>query len=293
MRLTLHLVTPRDFVAFAAALREARLGRFERELGKHAPGVDPVELTARALAVAGDRPRLRAEYFAALGEDPRTPPGVIRPWILWQAIQAHAELVHAPPSGTWGYFGSPAFVPVQKWLRRMPSVDGDPRHYLVRRYLSAFGPASSADVASWSGVTNLRSALTALEPGLRRFRDEGGRLLFDLRRAKLAAGDEPAPVRFLPKWDTSILGYAPPERRRILPERHRKTVIKVNGDVAQTILVDGLIAGIWEIERARGGATLHLSPFGRLARDSRAELEDEGERLLRFVDPDARSYAVR
>ena len=52
------------------------------------------------------------------------------------------------------------------------------------------------------------------------------------------------------------------------------------------------IAGTWDVERKRGGATLRLSPFGRLEREARAELEDEGERLLQFVDPDAKSYAV-
>jgi len=292
MRLTLHIVTAADYPYLAVAFREPRTERFARELAKHAPDLDPVEITARALARMGDRPRRRAEYFAAVGEDPSARPAVLRPWLIWMAIQAHGDLVHVPPSGTWGYFGSPSFVPAPIWLRQLPAVDGDARVQLVRRYLSAFGPASAADLASWSGARNLRPALQALEPDLRLFRDESSRLLYDLRRAPLLEPDTPAPVRFLPKWDTSIMGYAPPERWRILPERHRKTVIKVNGDVAQTFLVDGFIAGTWDVERKRGGATLRLSPFGPLRRDVRAELEDEGERLLRFVEPDAGSYSV-
>jgi hypothetical protein len=185
------------------------------------------------------------------------------------------------------------FIPASKWLRRALEPSDAPAVHLVRRYLTAFGPASTADLSSWSGAKGLRPALDALEPELRRFRDEGGRLLYDVRRGRLVDGDAGAPVRFLPKWDASIMGYAPPERWRILPERHRKTVIKVNGDVAQTFLVDGFIAGVWEIERKRSSATLRLSPFGRLTRDARAELEDEGERLLHFYEPDVRSYAIR
>ena len=59
-------------------------------------------------------------------------------------------------------------------------------------------------------------------------------------RAPLPDPDLPAPVRFLPKWDNVLLGFA--DRTRVLPERHRKTVIRMNGDVAQT--VDGFVAGI-------------------------------------------------
>ena len=70
------------------------------------------------------------------------------------------------------------------------------------------------------------------------------------RPACAAAGSGlPAPVRFLPKWDNVLLGFA--DRTRVLPERHRKTVIRMNGDVAQTFLVDGFVAGIWRVEGGR------------------------------------------
>jgi hypothetical protein len=195
----------------------------------------------------------------------------------------------------WGHFGSPLFAPARSWLSAVNArrVDGDPRVHLVRRYLAAFGPASFADLNSWSHARNLRPALEQLEPHLRRFRDEAGRLLLDLKRAPLVDGDAHAPVRFLPKWDCAILGYSPPERWRILPERYRRRVIAVNGDVRQTFTVDGLIAGSWEVERARHATTLVLQPFARLPRGIGAELDAEAAALLRFVEPDATSYAVR
>jgi hypothetical protein len=293
MRMTLHIVTAHDYPVFADVFRDDRVARFTRELAKHAPDLDAGTVAKRALAAIGDRIASRAEYFDAVGEDPRTPTGDVRRWMFWVALQTYGNLVHVPPSGMWGHFGSPQFAPARIWLRHRPAVDGDPRVHLVRRYLAAFGPASSADLGSWSNARDLRAALAELEPELRHFRDESGRLLYDLRRAPLPDGHTPAPVRFLPKWDTSILGYAPPERWRILPERHRRTVIGKNGDVAQTFLVDGLIAGTWDVALARGTATLRLSPFGRLSKDIRSELADEGERLARFVQPEARSIAVR
>ena len=56
----------------------------------------------------------------------------------------------------------------------------------------------------------------------------------------------------------------------MLPERYRKAVIAVNGDVAATIL--GVVAGTWAVERKRREAIL---------------------RLVRFVEPDARVHGVR
>ena len=65
----------------------------------------------------------------------------------------------------------------------------------------------------------------------------------------------------------------------MLPEAHRKTVIRVNGDVAQTFLVEGLVAGTWRVEDGRVVA----EPFGTLSRSVQRELEDEAGRLEAFL----------
>jgi Winged helix DNA-binding domain len=72
---------------------------------------------------------------------------------------------------------------------------------------------------------------------------------------------------------------SPPERVRILPEHYRKTVIRTNGDVLPTFLIDGFVAGSWSVVRKR----LKLEPFEPLPRGVRAELGAEGERLLAFL----------
>ena len=89
----------------------------------------------------------------------------------------------------------------------------------------------------------------------------------------------PAPIRFLPKWDSSLLAYAPPERERILPDRFRKTVIKPNGDVVPTVLVDGFVAATWDVGAKRD---LTITPLRKLTKGERAEIDDEGERLVEF-----------
>ena len=60
-----------------------------------------------------------------------------------------------------------------------------------------------------------------------------------------------------------------------------------------SFLVDGVVAGLWTIERAKDKATLRLEPFARLPRGAQRELVDEGEQLLRWIEDDATSFAVR
>ena len=63
--------------------------------------------------------------------------------------------------------------------------------------------------------------------------------------------------------------------------------------MAATILVDGFVRGAWKVEKAKGTATLVIEPFASLTKQNRAALEGEGERLARFVEAEAKAYAVR
>ena len=66
-----------------------------------------------------------------------------------------------------------------------------------------------------------------------------------------------------------------------------------SAEVYQTFLVDGMVAGRWRTVARPKEAVLELHPFGRLRRADRAALAEEGERLIRFIAPDARTHAVR
>ena len=186
---------------------------------------------------------------------------------------ALGRLERTPESALWGFRGSPAFAPAEHELAPQPEAGA----YLVRRYLAAFGPATRADLSQWSGVP-VRDLTPGLEQvKLRTFRDERGRELLDLPRAPLAPADAVAPPRLLPRWDELLLAHA--DRTRVLPEEYRKTVIKKNGDVLQTFLVDGFVAGLWREERGR----VVLEPFKSIPRTARRELEDEARRLEEWL----------
>jgi winged helix DNA-binding protein len=261
MRTTLHVVSRADYWTMSSARLPSRLERFAR--------FDLDELVGRLVALEPG-PRLRERWYETI-EDLDVKPD--ERWPLWGTVLTHARLVHAPPSGFFGFRGSAALVPATGEPPEAPMAR------LVRRYLGAFGPASVDDVSSWSGLRTplVRAGLEGLK--LRRFRDEKGRQLVDLPRAPLPDPETTAPVRFLPRWDSSLLAHAPPERERILPEHHRRTVIRPNGDVLPTFLVDGFVAGTWRVEKKH----LRLEPFEPLRRRLRAEVEAEGRRVVEFL----------
>lgn len=275
MRATLHIVTARDYLAYAGLLLRRRVAWAEKELARH-PGDTHVErLVDELLAHAGERPRTRPELLELLGQ-PKLVVDERRPWLVWHLLAARAELVHGPSSSRWKKnTAGGTFVPAATWLGSEGGGDGAAPH-LVRRYLAAFGPATRADVAEWTGLTigMLEPAFAQLE--LRRFHDERGRELLDLRRAPLPPASSEAPPRFLPRWDSALLAHS--DRSRILPDRYRKAVIRRNGEVQQTFLVDGFVAGTWRVD----GGRVVLEPFERLGRDVRLDLQKEARALAAF-----------
>jgi DNA glycosylase AlkZ-like len=197
----------------------------------------------------------------------------------WRGARVRANVVHAPESALWstpreGLFGT--YVALEE-PERFDSIEA--RIELVRRYLAAFGPATPQDFRAWAmmRMTEVKPAFDRLASELRAFRDEHGRQLFDVPRAPLPDAETPAPVRFLPRWDNALLAHV--DRTRILPEAHRKKVIRMNGDVAPTFLVDGFVAGTWSVEGGRVAPT----PLAKLPRAATLELEEEARLLEEFL----------
>ena len=268
MRGTLHLITERDYGMFFAALTDMRAWADDEslELG--------TRLAPEVRAMFDDGPLTAQQVLERMATEHRIDDELTRRR-TWFVARKTGHLLHAPETALFTARPQALFAPVAVPASFETTLA---RAELVRRYLAAFGPASRADLADWSGmrVSDLADALDSLEP-LRRFRDERGRELLDLPRAPLPDAGTPAPVRFLPKWDNVLLGFA--DRTRVLPEEYRKTVIAKNGDVAQTFLVDGVVAGTWRQEKGK----VKLAPFAPLPRAVRLEAEDEAARLAEFL----------
>jgi len=264
MRQTLHLVTRRDYGLIRAALSETNFPWESGQAKRLAPAIR---------ALAADGPVDKADAIAYV-ERQHGLKGY-EASRAWRYARVQGHVVHHHETALWNARATGRFVAYDEPDEHVPV---EARAEMLRRYLAAFGPASRRDIVAWSmmHVPEIQAALDLLEP-LRRFRDEFGQELLDLPRAPLPRPDVPAPVRLLPKWDNVLLAFK--DRTRILPEEFRKTVIRMNGDVAPTFLVDGIVAGTWRIEEGR----VVTEPFGPLPRAARRELDEESARLQAWL----------
>jgi len=292
MRGTLHLVSARDFYAFAVATQDLQRGAWNRlQIGQ---GVDP-KVVARVATAFAKRPRAKEEVLAHLGERVGKL-GEDFGWLIWRFVSAHADLVSAPPGGRWDYGGTDApYVAARHWMKgngSRPTEDAALEH-LVRRSLAAFGPLTLVDIAKFAGQVpaRIRPALERLAPALATFADEQRRTLYDLRGAPHPSAETAAPVRFLPRYDELLIAYQ--HRDRVMPERHRGNVYSKNAIVEAVVMVDGFGAGIWALERTKTDAIVRVRPFSKLAPKDKTEVLAEGEQLARFMAPEAKTHGVR
>ena len=292
MRATLHLVSAREYPAYSLATMDGRFGAWRPPGGPVL--MDLERMHADVMKFAAKTPRTREEIEGRVAahlpksaaKDER-----LRNWFVWAAV-ATSGLVWEPAGARFEHRQLARHIAPPAKLRRAPKPDAA-YDLVVRHHLAAFGPASVADIASWSSVRvpHIRAALARIKD-LARFRDERGRELFDLKKAPRPPADTPAPARYLARFDAAILGHDAAERTRILPAQYKKQVI-FSAEVWTTFLVDGFVAGRYKLSSTRKEALLELQPFTPLRRSDRAALVAEGEKLVRFYYPEQCRHGVK
>ncbi len=213
MRSTIHLVSADDCLLLRPLMQPVLDREWPRHQ-EHGPvlrGVDFEPVLAFVRPLLAERPHTGPRLRTALAD--RFPEQDAA--ALAYACRCLLPLVQVPPRGIWGQSSQVTSTTAESWLRRplapAPSIDD-----VVLRYLAAFGPATPADVATWSRLTGVREVLDRLRPQLRAFRDGDGRELFDLPDAPRPDPDTPAPPRFLPEYENLLLSHA--DRTRVIAE---------------------------------------------------------------------------
>jgi hypothetical protein len=285
MRATIHLMARQDYITFRPVIQPVLTAGFER-IFKDAKHYDAAKIVAAARACFDAKPcnfvELRAQLVKQFPKLDERGMGYI--------VRMHLPLILIPKAGSdWAYPAQADFVVADSWLGEPVKTD-TAAHAFALRYLAAFGPASVQDFQNWTGLGAMKTVFEELRPKLRTFRDERGRELFDLPNAPRPSADDEAPIRFLPEYDHVLLGYA--ERTRIIADAHRPALQTKNLIVPAIFLVDGFIAGLWTVDLKKGVARLQVKPLITLSKPVKAALTQEGERLLQFVEPDAKAHAV-
>ena len=276
MRNTIHLVTTRD----ALGLKPVFMPLGERGYMRGSPwGRDMRDADMAAIRRAGseimaERPRTIAELAKLLAQRFPQHDGPAMAY----GVRYMEALVFTPPRGVWGGRGLVTLTTFASWLGQQPGPAFAVED-LARRYLSAFGPASAADMRAWSGLA-VRDVFERMRPSLKVFRDEQGAELFDLPRAPRPDPEISVPVRLLPDFDNILLGHA--DRTRILPPGKHLGMFSSNGVMQGSVLIDGFVRAMW----VPANSALVITPFEKpIPKAERLAVVEEALLLADFLNP--------
>lgn len=272
MRCTIHTVATSDYWSICAGIRSSRREWWER-IARSRKMVDiPHDRLADLMRTElADGPRTSAELIAAMDRV-----GLAKP--LWEGAGLWVDMVRVPPSGTWERRRADRFGLAEQWIPSTDDVsEADGLRLLLTRYLGAFGPATLTAAASWSGVPRRRLEPVAAAMELIGYRDESGAAMLDLAGAPLPDPATPAPVRFLPTWEATLLAHC--RHAGILPEEFRAAIFHTkNPQSVGTVLVDGSVAASW----AWRNDHVEVDELRPLTATERRRVAHEAEQLTAF-----------
>ena len=196
-------------------------------------------------------------------------------------LATEGRIVRARPLGTW-VSSQYRWTRTADWIGGLPDLDeGEARTELVRRWLLAFGPGTTEDIAWWTKWTKtaVRAALAGAG-AVAVTTDTGDDAEapawvapddLDDTPAALAAPDGVDPVSVLPGLDPTVMGWT---HRTWYLGPHRAPLFDRNGNAGPTVWVGGRAVGAWS-QVADGTVVTHL-------------LEDVGRRTAGRVDAESR-----
>ena len=200
---------------------------------------------------------------------------------LLHLVGARGVMCYGPNRGN-----EPTFVRADAWIPQWKDISREQAEgLLLRTYLRAFGPATAADFALWTGIT----LTDAREIWARQQADfapvsvegwEASLLREDLDELTQAQFERPL-VRLLPYFDSYLLGHK--EREHLVIMTHRSNVYRPQGWMAPVVLVDGRVAAVWEHAREGNRLRVKVTKFGSISRRIAASIREEARDLSRFL----------
>lgn len=287
MRQTLHLIPTEEFPLYIAALKSCRIN-------------DALRVMARFGISREEGEALTPAIMDALSAGPLTRTGVadgirpkgskrVRAWM--DVCFSHVRIPVAEGLVCYGRgeTNDVTFVRVDQWLPRLkPKAIShtEAQVALLRKYLRAYGPATIADFAHWSGIP--MQEVKALRPLLG---SDFGETSEDGKTCLLLREDEAllrqtskanTPIRLLPNFDVYLLAHR--EKSHLLSAQHYKRVYRNQGWISPVVLINGEIAGVWSHKLQNKRLHVSVEPFSRLSKPVRSEIKREAEHLAQYFE---------
>jgi hypothetical protein len=291
MRGTLHLFWAEDFPLIVGALRNREHFRNPSWLRAYGLTLPELETALAAMREALDgrsltREELTEEVAARAGKaGDRLRKILASGWGDLLKPAAYQGIICSGPSrGRNVTFARP-----DQWIEGWRDLDPtDALQEALRRFVHLHGPTRPENFAHWWGLaaSSTRRAWRAIEDELDEVQVEGEKAwMLGSDAEELAPMEPDRSVRLLPNFDAYVLAYHP--RSRMVADKDRDHVFRQSGWISPVVLVGGVIAGLWELERTKDRAVIRVEPFGRLPSGGRQEIREEAERIGRFLGMEA------
>jgi uncharacterized protein YcaQ len=287
MRQTLHIIPTDEFPVYIAAVKPSRLAGALRIMAKF--GIDREEanaLTGLIMSALSEGPLGRTAIHAAVR--PRVSKRV-RAWMerVWSILRLPvAEGMICYGSGESKEIN---FIRTDHWLpdlafKSIPVIEA--QCALFRKYLSAYGPATTADFAHWAGISmqEAKQIPPLLQSELAELSVENRKCFWlakDIAILNKTTAGNPC-VRLLPSFDTFLLAHR--EKDHLLTAKHYKRVYRNQAWISPVVLIDGEIFGIWFHKLKSKKLFVEIDLFSKLPRSTRAEIEMEAEHLAHYFN---------
>lgn len=288
IRGTVHLFPASEAALWTAALRAGRDPAEARRLERM--GLSPEQRAAVVAAIGAaldgrrlTRDELEREVAQRVGGwalDPVSP-AFGGQWPRWRmalgAAALEGLLIFGPNQGAKVTFTRP-----DQWLTEWAPVEERAAlREVYRRYLAAYGPATSDHFAQWFGIRPALAGEVARE-----LADELEQVEIEGQRAwQLASEPDAAPdleaaresLHLLPHFDCYEIGCHP--RGRLVPTQRERILPRGGAGNVPVVIIGGLVAGVWRQERAGRRLNVRVELFQPPSADQRRKLEDAATRL--------------
>lgn len=287
MRNTLHLLPARELPLYVAARnwqQESRWSAYFAEFGLTNAQQDAFLSAIPHVLEQG--PLTRPQLADAVAK--HTGAAHLRDFILsssWgtplKPSAFRGDLCFGPGQGKTGTFMNP-----KTWIESWEPVE--PQVALqgyARRYLEAYGPATTDDFAFWwgGGKTAAKALFQSLEDELEEVEVEGWRAFALRTTLPLIQRVEPTEqIHLLPLFDAYTIGV-PRDCEPLLAQAYRRTVFNLQGWTFAVVLVNGSIQGVWRTTSQRARIIMRVNLFVASTPSIRKGIEAEAERLSHLL----------
>jgi hypothetical protein len=181
-------------------------------------------------------------------------------YLIINELCTRGVLVKATVKGSWRS-SIYNYELLDRWQPEIPGGETDAlkaRSKLIEWYLRSYGPATTADIAWWAGLSQaqVKKAISGIDCHLslihfQCIRADAFILNEDLESLREWRPPDRPQVNLLPGFDPYVMAYAD-RGRFISPDHYSKVFKRVSGIIEPVITVDGWLVGTWKYSLSGG-----------------------------------------